>query len=74
MLCWMTDRHIEDYLEARLEVGLDGWDKTLPGEEYGEREDPAICICPEDAKELFLLSRGDLDLECRLVMLELLLG
>lgn len=57
----MNDRHGEDYLEwPRLEAGLIGWDKTLPGEEYGEREEPAVCICPEDDKELLLFSGGDL--------------
>lgn len=49
------------YLEwARLEAGLADGDKTLPGEEYGENEEAAICICPEDAKELLCCSGGDL--------------
>ncbi len=49
------------YLEwARLEAGLADGDKTLPGEEYGEKEEPAVCICPEDDKVLLLFSEGDL--------------
>lgn len=58
---------------ARLEAGLADGDKTLPGEEYGEREEAPVCICPEDDKELLLLSAGDLDLECPLGTPELLL-
>lgn len=61
MLSWLTDRLVEGYLEwARLEAGLADGDKTLLGEEYGEREEPAGCICPEADKELLLLSGGDL--------------
>lgn len=37
----------------RLEAGLADGDKTLLGDENGERE---VCICPEDDKELFLFS------------------
>lgn len=59
---------------ARLEAGLADGDKTLPGEEYGEKEEPAVCICPEDDKVLLLFSEGDLDLECPRGRLELLLG
>lgn len=59
---------------VRLEAGLADGDKTRLGEEYGEREEPAGCICPEDDKELLLFSEGDLDLECPLGRLELLLG
>lgn len=56
----LTDGDVEDYLEwPRLEAGLAGWDKSLPGEEYGEREEPTR-FCPEDDKELFLFSEGDL--------------
>lgn len=58
---------------ARLEAGLADGDKTRLGDEYGEREEPTRCICPEDDKEL-LFSGGDLDLECPLGRLELLLG
>lgn len=59
---------------ARLEAGLADGDRTLLGEEYGEREEPTVCICPEDDKELLLFSGGDLDLECPLGRPELLLG
>lgn len=46
------------YLERpRLEAGLADGDKTLLGEENGERE---VCNCPEDDKALFLFSWGDL--------------
>lgn len=58
----------------RLEAGLPDGDRTLLGEEYGEREGPTVCICPEVDKELLLFSEGDLDLECPLGRLELLLG
>lgn len=48
---------MKDYLEwARLEAGLTGWDTT--GEEHGETEEPAACICPDDDKELLLFSGG----------------
>lgn len=61
MLSWLIDRLVEGYLEwARLEAGLADGDKTLLGEEYGEKEEPAGCICPEADKELLLLSGGDL--------------
>ena len=57
----LIDRLAEGYLEwDRLEVGLADGDKTLLGEEYGEREEPTICICPEVDKELLLFSEGDL--------------
>lgn len=59
---------------ARLEAGLADGDKTLPGEEKGETEEATVCICPEEDKELLLCSAGDLDLECPLGKLELLLG
>lgn len=54
---------------VRLEAGLADGDKTLPGEEYGEREERAGCICPE---AVLLFSGGDLDLECLLGRPELL--
>lgn len=61
MLSWLTDRFAEGYLErARLEAGLADGDKTRLGDEYGEREEPTRCICPEDDKEL-LFSGGDLE-------------
>lgn len=57
----MIDRRAAAYLEwARLEAGLADGDKTLPDEEHGEREEPTICICPEDDKKLLLFSGGDL--------------
>lgn len=57
----LTDRSIESYLEwARLEAGLADGDRTLPGEEYGEREEVTAWICPEDDKQLLLFSEGDL--------------
>lgn len=59
---------------VKLEAGLADGDKTLPGEEYGEREEPTICICPEDDKKPRLFSGGDLDFECPLGRLALLLG
>lgn len=61
MLSWSTATFVEGYLEwARLEAELADGDKTLLGEEYGEREEPAVCICPEDNKVLLLFSGGDL--------------
>lgn len=58
---------------VRLEAGLADGDKTLLGDEYGEKDEPAGCVCPEADKELLLLSGGDLDLECLLGGPELLL-
>ncbi len=61
MLSWLIDRLVEGYLEwARLEAGLADGDKSLLGEEYGEKEEPAVCVCPEDDKELLVFSDGDL--------------
>lgn len=57
---------------ARLEAGLADGDKTLPGEEYGERDEPTAYTCAKDDKEPLLFSAGDLDLECPLGWLELL--
>ncbi len=62
MLNWLINRLVEGYLEwARLEAGLADGDKTLLGEEYGEREEPTGCICPEADMELLLFSGGDLE-------------
>lgn len=59
MLSRLIDGFVCSYLErARLEAGLPDGDKTLPGEEYGEREEPTVCSCPEDDKELLRLSGG----------------
>lgn len=56
----MTGRLVEGYLEwARLEAGLADGDRTLLGEEHGEREEAAARFCPEDVRQLLLFS-GDL--------------
>lgn len=49
------------YLERiRLEAGLADGDRTLLGEENGEREEAVARICPEDDKQLLRCSDGDL--------------
>lgn len=58
-MIWITDWLDERYLEwPRLDAGLGDGDISL-GEEYGETEEPAACICPFN--KLLLCSVGDLE-------------